>query len=313
MKRFLIFALLALVAALIVIAPPASAHRSGCHRWHSCPSDSGSYVCGDTGHSNYCGNSTYQTPQPVVTTKDEISDTPISYETTTIDNREEYIGYKTLVTQGKNGSRRLTTTVTYTNGVESSRSTPTESTTSEPVTEVFSVGTRELPTSFIDYLMDGKEGGFLWFKTKLYTIHIYGKPNTDYALIKNGKVIELGKTDARGNTYFRDIKLKSGDSLQVGTSTGSKFLWFMPSATATSEKTYVNTDNKTLLTEYDKIHGKTETQASDQGSIGTCSTEAKEAYFAIRSSAEKVLDDAQSEFTLYYPQVCMVKTKNSQP
>lgn len=36
---------------------------------------------------------------------------------------------------------------------------------------------------------------------------------------------------------------------------------------------------------------------------------AKEAYFAIRSSAEKVLDDAQSEFTLYYPQVCMVKTK----
>ncbi|MEI6478088.1 MAG: topoisomerase DNA-binding C4 zinc finger domain-containing protein [bacterium] len=32
------------------------AHRSGCHRWHSCPSDSGSYVCGDTGHSNYCGS-----------------------------------------------------------------------------------------------------------------------------------------------------------------------------------------------------------------------------------------------------------------
>lgn len=34
-----------------------SAHRSGCHRWHSCPSDSGSYSCGDTGYSNYCGNS----------------------------------------------------------------------------------------------------------------------------------------------------------------------------------------------------------------------------------------------------------------
>jgi len=26
------------------------AHRSGCHRWHSCPSDSGSYTCGDAGH-----------------------------------------------------------------------------------------------------------------------------------------------------------------------------------------------------------------------------------------------------------------------
>jgi uncharacterized protein YgiM (DUF1202 family) len=26
------------------------AHRSGCHRWHTCPSDSGSYTCGDAGH-----------------------------------------------------------------------------------------------------------------------------------------------------------------------------------------------------------------------------------------------------------------------
>jgi hypothetical protein len=26
------------------------AHRSGCHRWHSCPSDSGSYGCGDLGY-----------------------------------------------------------------------------------------------------------------------------------------------------------------------------------------------------------------------------------------------------------------------
>jgi hypothetical protein len=36
-------------------ASPASAHRDGCHRWHSCPSDSGSYVCGDTGYYSECG------------------------------------------------------------------------------------------------------------------------------------------------------------------------------------------------------------------------------------------------------------------
>jgi len=36
--------------------PTADAHRSGCHRWHSCPSDSGSYVCGDLGISTYCPN-----------------------------------------------------------------------------------------------------------------------------------------------------------------------------------------------------------------------------------------------------------------
>jgi endonuclease YncB( thermonuclease family) len=29
-------------------------HRSGCHRWHSCPSDTGSYVCGDLGYCSQC-------------------------------------------------------------------------------------------------------------------------------------------------------------------------------------------------------------------------------------------------------------------
>jgi hypothetical protein len=30
------------------------AHRDGCHRWHSCPSDNGSYVCGDLGRDDEC-------------------------------------------------------------------------------------------------------------------------------------------------------------------------------------------------------------------------------------------------------------------
>lgn len=41
-------------AVLGTSAPPASAHQSGCHRWHSCPSDSGSYVCGDLGYYSGC-------------------------------------------------------------------------------------------------------------------------------------------------------------------------------------------------------------------------------------------------------------------
>src|SRR5215212_5848985 len=32
----------------------AAAHQDGCHRWHSCPSDTGSYVCGDLGYSSEC-------------------------------------------------------------------------------------------------------------------------------------------------------------------------------------------------------------------------------------------------------------------
>lgn len=38
------------------------AHQSGCHRWHSCPSDTGSYVCGDLGY--YSGCPSYSTPKP---------------------------------------------------------------------------------------------------------------------------------------------------------------------------------------------------------------------------------------------------------
>jgi hypothetical protein len=40
-------------------------HRDGCHRWHSCPSDTGSYVCGDLGYYTYCpGNRPAPAPYP---------------------------------------------------------------------------------------------------------------------------------------------------------------------------------------------------------------------------------------------------------
>lgn len=37
-----------------ITTPAAVAHQSGCHAAHSCPSDTGSYVCGDTGIYTYC-------------------------------------------------------------------------------------------------------------------------------------------------------------------------------------------------------------------------------------------------------------------
>ncbi len=50
--------LLAMLAAGFAVAASwpkaASAHRNGCHRWHSCPSDTGSYECGDLGYHTYC-------------------------------------------------------------------------------------------------------------------------------------------------------------------------------------------------------------------------------------------------------------------
>lgn len=51
MKRAL---LLSATSTLFLLLSPAQAHRDGCHRWHSCPSDHGTYVCGDLGYTSGC-------------------------------------------------------------------------------------------------------------------------------------------------------------------------------------------------------------------------------------------------------------------
>lgn len=43
----------------IITVSLADAHRSVCHRWHSCPSDSGSYICGDRGYCSQCPDNQY--------------------------------------------------------------------------------------------------------------------------------------------------------------------------------------------------------------------------------------------------------------
>jgi hypothetical protein len=48
--------LIIIAGILVLLSMPVgvSAHQSGCHRWHSCPSDTGSYVCGDLGYYSQC-------------------------------------------------------------------------------------------------------------------------------------------------------------------------------------------------------------------------------------------------------------------
>lgn len=50
MKKIIISILIVVSFLPNTLVPFAEAHRSGCHRWHSCPSDSGSYTCGDAGY-----------------------------------------------------------------------------------------------------------------------------------------------------------------------------------------------------------------------------------------------------------------------
>ena len=62
----------------------AAAHRSGCHRWHSCPSDSGSYICGDTGRCSGCPDNNFcENRKPRVTTKTPKQSVPILPSTQT--------------------------------------------------------------------------------------------------------------------------------------------------------------------------------------------------------------------------------------
>jgi phosphatidylserine/phosphatidylglycerophosphate/cardiolipin synthase-like enzyme len=35
------------------------AHQDSCHRWHACPSDSQTYVCGDKGRCDQCADNPY--------------------------------------------------------------------------------------------------------------------------------------------------------------------------------------------------------------------------------------------------------------
>lgn len=42
--------------SIVSVSNESFAHRDGCHRWHSCPSDNGSYECRDLGHDDYCSN-----------------------------------------------------------------------------------------------------------------------------------------------------------------------------------------------------------------------------------------------------------------
>ena len=57
-KRLGPLLVLALIVTLVLVTS-VDAHRSGCHRWHSCPSDHGTYVCGDLGHCSACPDNAY--------------------------------------------------------------------------------------------------------------------------------------------------------------------------------------------------------------------------------------------------------------
>ncbi|CAM3440441.1 SH3b domain-containing protein [Deinococcus saxicola] len=73
-------------ALIFLFLAPAQAHRSGCHRWHSCPSDSGSYACGDLGYTSGCPSGNTSRPVAVPAAAPPVDDV-IRYTTSTLNLR----------------------------------------------------------------------------------------------------------------------------------------------------------------------------------------------------------------------------------
>lgn len=61
MLQFILILITCILTSALFFSPlvitESFGHRDGCHRWHSCPSDDGSYVCGDLGYDDECGGS----------------------------------------------------------------------------------------------------------------------------------------------------------------------------------------------------------------------------------------------------------------
>ncbi len=225
-----------------------SAHRDGCHRWHSCPSDTGSYVCGDLGYYSECPNkSTPQTPTipsrriPVISKKTIISDESIAYQSRVRKTGKEYVGFRKITQAGVAGIKRNYIEVTYTDNVETGRVTKKTEIVAKPITKVTVIGKRIKPVANISGIVATK-------KKNKYDIKGKYKPNREVVLAVNGKKIKRAKTDKHGKYVFKGIKItQQNANLKLYERKNRK-------EKQISEKTFVDSKKKKLITEYKKMH-----------------------------------------------------------
>jgi hypothetical protein len=83
------------------------------------------------------------TPTPVVTTETVDVSEAIPFDTVTVDDAGRDVGQDAVTTTGQDGTRIKTYEVTYTDGVETSRSLASEAIAAPPVQQITSRGTRQ--------------------------------------------------------------------------------------------------------------------------------------------------------------------------
>lgn len=79
---------------------------------------------------------------PVITTKEETQTEPVAFPKETKEDANLLEGEKVITQQGKNGVRTIVYTITYTDGKETSRAVKSNTITTQPVTEITSIGTK---------------------------------------------------------------------------------------------------------------------------------------------------------------------------
>jgi len=90
---------------------------------------------------------TTRTPAPVVTTKLVDETTPIPFQSTTSDSATLPQGTSSITTVGVNGVETKTYLVTYSDGVETNRVLQNDIVSTQPVTQVTTVGTYVAPAA----------------------------------------------------------------------------------------------------------------------------------------------------------------------
>ena len=94
----------------------------------------------------------------VQTTKTELKEVEIPYETITVNTNNLYAGDKKVVTKGVYGVEQITQLVTYIDGVKVSTKEVARTTIKEPISEKIQVGTKKKPSNSTGNYTGGKLG-----------------------------------------------------------------------------------------------------------------------------------------------------------
>lgn len=238
-----------LFLALFMPVGLASAHsgRTDSSGGHYCRvgACAGTYHYHNGGYSapttNIERSPTTVTRVPVVTKKVVAEDAPINFGEIIDYDSKEYVGYLKVMSEGEKGRGRSSTEVTFTDGIETSRSTPSVTTLVSAKDRIIKKGTRIKPLAKINSVTKTS-------KKNKYDISGEYTPNSEVVLSVNSKKVKRSKTDVNGKFYFKNVKIRSDNvDLVIYSRVKRK-------ENQISEKTTANLKNQTLKTEYAKLH-----------------------------------------------------------